>query len=83
MREQPKRPFWYLRRRAETVNSEVDEELKAHLEMRVEELRSQGLSAESARREAIRQFGDLEYTRRYCRRQDQEKEKRMQRTVAR
>lgn len=81
MRDQPKRPFWYLRRRAETVNSEVDEELKAHLEMRVEELQSQGLSAEAARREAIRQFGDLEYTRRYCRRQDQEKEKRMQRTL--
>ena len=63
------------------MNSEVDEELKAHLEMRVEELQSQGLSAEAARREAIRQFGDLEYTRRYCRRQDQEKEKRMQRTL--
>ena len=31
-------PFWYLRRRPETVASEVDEELNLHLDMRVEEL---------------------------------------------
>ncbi len=73
------RPFWYLRRRPQAVLSEVDEELKVHLEMRVEDLRARGLSAEAARREALRQFGDLEGTRQYCRRQDQEKEERMQR----
>ena len=55
------RPFWYLRRRS--VQSDVDEELNLHLEMRVDELRSRGMPIEDARREALRQFGDLEGTR--------------------
>src|SRR5688572_19199263 len=75
------RPFWYLRRRPETVESEVEEELNLHLEMRVEELRARGMSIDAARREAARQFGDLERTRQYCRRLDQEKETRMQRVL--
>jgi predicted permease len=61
------------------VKSEVDEELTLHLELRTEELRARGLSTEVAEREALRQFGDLERTRRYCRRQDEAKEKQMQR----
>lgn len=73
------RPFWYLRRGPKRVTDEVDEELRVHLEMRVEELRSGGLSIDEARREALRQFGDLEGTRQYCRGQDQEKEQRVQR----
>ena len=73
------RPFWYLRRRADVVTSEVDEELNLHIEMRAEGLRAQGMAADTARREAIRQFGDLQYTRRYCRQQDLQKETRMQR----
>ncbi len=85
MREQHHRhrPFWYLRRRPETVESEVDEELNLHLEMRVQELRARGMSIDAARREALRQFGDLEGTRQYCRQQDQEKETRMQRALTR
>ena len=73
------RPFWYLLTATDVVESEIDEELRVHLEMRVEELKARGLSAEAARREALRQFGDLETTRRYCRRQDLEKEKRVRR----
>jgi putative ABC transport system permease protein len=73
------RPFWYLRRRS--VQSDVDEELNLHLEMRVEELRSRGMPIEDARREALRQFGDLEGTREYCRRKDEEKEMEMQRSL--
>src|SRR5687768_11738418 len=73
------RPFWYLRRRS--VKAEIDEELKLHLEMRIEELVAQGSTRDDARREAIRQFGDLEVTREYCRRQDEQKEKDMQRTL--
>jgi predicted permease len=78
-RGQPRRPFWYLRRPPGVVQSDVDDELDLHLEMRAEELRSQGLSPDEARREALRQFGDLEYTRRYCREQDVQKEQGMQR----
>jgi len=72
-----RRPFWYIRRRS--VQSEVDEELSFHLEMRIRELRSEGMSIEDARQEALRQFGDLEDTREYCRRQDEEKETDVQR----
>ena len=68
------RPFGYLRRRPDDVRMDVDEELRVHLDMRIEELVAKGMSADAARREALRQFGDLEYTRRYCRHQDERKE---------
>ena len=73
--------FWYWRRRPEVVRDEVDEELRVHLEMRIDELRAAGLSPGEARRQAVRQFGDLEGTRRYCRRQDLDKENRVQRLL--
>lgn len=66
--------FWFVRRQRDELQADVDEELRTHLEMRVDELTSRGMSAEAARREALRQFGDLEYTRRYCRDQDERKE---------
>jgi hypothetical protein len=53
-RRQRPRPFWYLRRRPETVRSEIDEELTLHLEMRTEELEARGMSPDEARREALR-----------------------------
>jgi predicted permease len=64
------------------VQSEIDEELRSHIEMRVDELRAGGLSEEAARREALRRFGDLEATRRYCRGQDRRKEDGVQRALA-
>jgi putative ABC transport system permease protein len=73
--------FWYLRRRPEAVRKEIDEELRTHLEMRIDDLRANGLSPDEARREAERQFGDIEGTRRYCRRQDLDKENRVQRLL--
>ncbi len=72
-----RRPFWYLRRRA--VKAEVEEELSLHLEMRTDELIAQGMAPDDARREAMRQFGNLEATRNYCRQQDEERENLMQR----
>jgi predicted permease len=78
-RERRRPPFWYLRRRPGKVEAEIDEELDVHLQMRVDELTARGLSPAAARREALRQFGDLEGTRQYCRRQDQVKETRVQR----
>ena len=71
------RPFWYLRRKTDELQADVDEEFRVHLAMRVEELMSEGMSSEGARREALRQFGDLEYARRYCRDQDERKESAM------
>jgi predicted permease len=53
---------WRTRRH---IRDDVDEELRFHLDMRVEELRTLGMSADAARAEAMRQFGDLEDARHY------------------
>jgi predicted permease len=78
-RDVARKPFWYLRR---DVKSEVDEELRTHLEMRIDQLMASGMTREDAPREALRQFGDLEATRRYCREQDQTRENAMQRSLS-
>src|SRR6185503_17696380 len=57
--------------------AEIDEEIGVHLEMRIAELRAQGLSADDARCEARRQFGDMDEARRYCLEQDKKKDRRM------
>jgi hypothetical protein len=44
----------------------VDEELQFDLEMRARDLRASGVSASEARARAMREFGDLDATRRYC-----------------
>jgi putative ABC transport system permease protein len=75
------RPFWYLRRRRAQLQADVDEELRVHLEMRTDELVRQGMSREAAAGEARRQFGDLDYTRRYCLEQGTRKETRMSRRL--
>jgi predicted permease len=77
-RDRHQRPFWYVRRRPGELQAEVDEELRVHLDMRTDELVAAGMSRDAARAEARRQFGDFEYTRRYCRDQDERKEARMQ-----
>jgi len=74
-----RKPFWYLRRGSRAVRDEVDEEIRLHLEMRIQALSAEGLPADDARREALRRFGDLEGARQYCRRQDEQKEADMQR----
>jgi predicted permease len=74
--------FSFLRRRAADIAADVDEELAGHLERRIEALMATGLSREEARREALRRFGDLQGTRRYCHQRQQEKERSMQRHFA-
>jgi len=63
----------------DAAHAEIDEELRAHLERRIEAFRDQGFSDEVARRAALDQFGDLEATRRYCVAQHDQKERRMRR----
>lgn len=81
MARRHERPFEYLRRPPACVEAEIDEEIQGHLQIRVEELVSQGMTPEEARREAIRRFGDVEGARRYCREQDERREVAMQRTL--
>src|SRR5262245_404085 len=47
---------------------DMDEELRAHLEMRIENLRAQGMSRASAEVEALRRFGDTDEFRDYAER---------------
>jgi predicted permease len=74
-------PFWYLRRTSARVQAEIDEEIEGHLQMRIDELQARGIPIEDARREAVRRFGNIESTRRYCRNQDERRESAMQRAL--
>jgi predicted permease len=49
--------------RAQEPIEELDEEIRAHIEMRAEDLMAEGLPSEEARAEALRRFGDLEAAR--------------------
>src|SRR5688572_20859051 len=53
-------PRWrrYLRIWGPNVEADVSDELSCHVVMLVAELRARGLSAEDARRKALRRFGD-------------------------
>jgi predicted permease len=60
------------------IADDVDAELVAHLQLRAQELIDAGFTPADARDEARRRFGDVEFTRRYCRDMDlgREQEKR-------
>ncbi|MEP6572682.1 MAG: ABC transporter permease [Gemmatimonadota bacterium] len=62
-----RRSFRFPWREPKEIDADLDDELRFHVEMRVAELQANGLSAEEARREALRRFGDLEDARHYCR----------------
>jgi len=60
---------WYLRlpwRSSSRLRADLDDELRFYFDMRTRELVEQGMSEAAARREAVREFGDVEYTKRYC-----------------
>ena len=46
--------------------ADLDDELRFYFDMRTRELVEQGMDERAARREAVKEFGDLEYTKRYC-----------------
>jgi len=63
----PRDPKWPALRRAlhiaptaKGVRGDVDEELRFHLEGRIEDLMARGMSREQAEAEARRRFGDAE-----------------------
>ena len=57
------------------IAREVDDELAFHLEMRTQRLMAAGLSADVARQEALRQFGNVENVREDCVIMDQQRER--------
>ena len=60
-----KRLFRLPWRSARQIRDDVDEELRFHLDMRVDGLIALGHSPEAARAQAIHEFGDLDDARRY------------------
>ena len=73
--DEPRRPFRFPWRSPSHIRADVDDELRFHLDMRAAELMATGMSAGDARREATREFGDVEFTRRYCRSLDERGER--------
>ena len=53
-------------RSSSRIRADLDDELRFYFDMRTRELVEQGMPETVARREAVREFGDLEYTKRYC-----------------
>ena len=64
-----------LPRDSRRIEAEIDDELAFHLEAVEAELRGRGVAADEARREARRRFGDVDYTRWYCRELDRRHER--------
>jgi putative ABC transport system permease protein len=62
-------------RSRDAIARDVDTELAFHLEMRIAELTAQGIDLDAARRQATAEFGDLEFTRAYCRQVDERDER--------
>jgi predicted permease len=54
------------RRSSARLRADLDDELRFYFDMRTRELVDQGMREADAHREAVREFGDLEYTKRYC-----------------
>jgi putative ABC transport system permease protein len=66
-------------RTAGQIDAEVDEEIHAHLEMRIADLVRQGMTPAQAREEALRRFGDVERARAEMSAADQRRERRVRR----
>ena len=77
--DESRRTFHLPWRSSRRIGADVDDELRFHLDMRAQELMAGGMSAADARREATREFGDVEFTRRYCRMLDERGERATQR----
>lgn len=60
----------------QTVQQEVDQELRFHIDSRVEELAGAGIPLEQARAQAQREFGDLSAARQELARMDRDRETR-------
>ena len=69
-----RRAFRFPWRTQRQIADDVDAELAMHLALRTQELVDAGFPPGEAKEEAQRRFGDVEYTRRYCRTMDIQRE---------
>lgn len=71
----PSRFFQFPKRSRDGIARDVEAELSFHIDMRTKELIAQGVEAEVASRQAVAEFGDVEFTRNYCRTLDEKTER--------
>jgi len=69
-----RRPFRFPWRSDRQIVGDIDDELRFHLERTADALRASGWPERAAREEALRRFGDLDFTRAYCRAEDLRRE---------
>ena len=72
-------PRWrrYLRLWGRNLEADLDDELRFHIEMREQEYRAAGMSADEARAAVIARFGDVARVRQTCTEIDHRRERRM------
>ena len=73
-----RRLFRIALRRRDVIARSVDEEIRAHLEMRADQLVREGYAPDAARHEASRRFGSLEQARRDLQEHAHQRERTMQ-----
>src|SRR2546421_12135972 len=73
--DRSRRFFRFPWRSPTRIREDVDDELRFHLDMRTAELVASGMSEVAARREATREIGGVDFTRRSCRRLDEANER--------
>ena len=75
------RAMWrrYLRFWGTDVEADVEDEIRTHLQLRIEDNLARGLSLEEARREAMARFGDVDRVRHACREIGHDEERAMRR----
>ena len=71
-----RRRYVDLPRSRARIDAEIDEELHFDIDMRMRELMAKGLPETLAREQALREFGDIAATRRYCAATDAHTERR-------
>src|SRR5258705_11746057 len=81
MTDDGRRRYPDLPRDPARLQSDVDEEIRFDIDMRVRELVAQGLAPDAARERAVREFGDVDATRRYCSSLDARAERRARRNA--
>lgn len=77
----PWRFFRFPWRSRAVIARDVDTELAFHLDMRIAELRARGVSEADAQAQAAAEFGDVEFTRAYCEREDAVAERDVRRRI--
>ena len=70
-----RRLFQFTRRSTKRIRTDVDDELRFHIDARAEALAAAGMPPDQARREAEREFGDVDDARRYLNDIDRRTEK--------